>query len=48
MAVSPFAEQIEQTMATLREQQAKITEATKELQASTASVTPCPPSHSIM
>jgi DNA-binding protein YbaB len=39
MAVSPFAEQIEQTMAALREQQAKIAETTKELQASTVSVT---------
>jgi DNA-binding protein YbaB len=39
MAVSPFAEQIEQAMTTLREQQAKLAEATAELQASTASVT---------
>ncbi|MFF7634569.1 YbaB/EbfC family nucleoid-associated protein [Kitasatospora sp. NPDC008050] len=39
MAVSPFTEQIEQTMANLREQQAKIAEATKELQTSTASIT---------
>ncbi|GAA1988679.1 YbaB/EbfC family nucleoid-associated protein [Kitasatospora viridis] len=39
MSTSPFAEQIEQAMVTLREQQAKLAEATRELQAATATVT---------
>ncbi|MFE9426018.1 YbaB/EbfC family nucleoid-associated protein [Kitasatospora sp. NPDC006697] len=39
MAVSPFAEQIEQAMITLREQQAKLAETTRELQNATATVT---------
>ncbi|MGW2250926.1 YbaB/EbfC family nucleoid-associated protein [Kitasatospora sp. NPDC001660] len=39
MAVSPFAQQIEEAMETLREQQAKLAEATSKLQATTVSVT---------
>ncbi|MCX4745830.1 YbaB/EbfC family nucleoid-associated protein [Kitasatospora sp. NBC_01287] len=39
MSASPFADQIEQAVAALREQQAKMAETTRELQESTASVT---------
>ncbi|MFE2413408.1 YbaB/EbfC family nucleoid-associated protein [Kitasatospora sp. NPDC059408] len=39
MAVSPFAQQIEEAMETLRVQQARIEEATRKLQAETVSVT---------